>query len=805
MTRLLSDLKHGLRVLLRTPLFTFCTIAALAIGIGSTTALFSVVHALLIRPLPYQNAESLVVMWEHNLPRNRPRNVISPANFLQWRERSRSFASLAAFSQNRVTMTGGGEPEELATIVVTANMFDVLGVGPMLGRGFAAGEDADGAPRTMVLSHATWLRQFGGDASAIGRRVTINGEPMTIVGVMPRSFEIFGLPADVYMPYRNIFGGSRPLGRSLIGIGRLKPGVTRDQAQAEMEAVMASLTREWPDFNTGWTINLVPLREQLVGDVRLAVLVLFGAVGAVLLIACGNIGSLMLTRASARRRELAIRSALGAGTGRLLTQLISESLMLSLAGGALGVLLASWILGSLTASVGSRLPIPLLSQVSIDPNVMAFAGLVTILTTIVCGLAPALGATGGSVVAALRDGAPTVSGSRRGRLVRQSFVTVEIALALTVLCGAGLLGRSLMQLQNVNPGFTAESALALRVSLPQRSYPDSNAQHAFYTRVIDGLRALPQVTAVGGTSFLPLAGVGPGTSFWRADAPQPPPNERPVVDARPVTAGYFTAMNIPVLAGRDVSEGDTPDKHPVAVIHETFARQIYPGDNPIGRTFILNLGNDQPHEIIGVVGDVKLTTVEGEIRPTAYLSSRQYAFGLMTFVVRTTGDPARLAPSAVRVIRDIDALLPVSSARPLEEVFAESIARPRLTAIAMSVFAAAALLLAALGVYGIVAYSVSQRAREFGIRVALGARPGQIISMVVGQNLRIVALGLGAGVLTAIPATRLLRGLLFQVGPNDPATFVAIGVMLAGVAIVASYLPARRGTQVDPAVTLKAD
>jgi putative ABC transport system permease protein len=323
--------------------------------------------------------------------------------------------------------------------------------------------------------------------------------------------------------------------------------------------------------------------------------------------------------------------------------------------------------------------------------------------------------------------------------------------------------------------------------------------------VIDGLRALPQVTAVGGTSFLPLAGIGPATSFWRADAPQPAPNERPVADARPVTAGYFNAMNIPLLAGRDVNDADTSDKDPVAVINETFARQIYPGDNPIGRKFILSLGNAKPHEIIGVVGDVKLATLEGDVRPTAYLSSRQYAFGLMTFVVRTTGDPARLGPAAVTVIRQIDPLLPVSAVRPLDQVFAESIARPRLTAVAMSVFAGAALLLAALGVYGIVAYSVSQRSREFGIRVALGARPAEIITMVVGQNLRIVALGLILGVITAIPATRLLRGLLYQVGPNDPTTFIAIGGMLAAVAIVASYLPARRGTQVDPVVTLKAE
>jgi putative ABC transport system permease protein len=357
----------------------------------------------------------------------------------------------------------------------------------------------------------------------------------------------------------------------------------------------------------------------------------------------------------------------------------------------------------------------------------------------------------------------------------------------------------------VNPGFQPDSALSLRVTLPQRRYTDSDAQHTFHMRTIAGLKALPGTRAVGGTSFLPLAGIGPATSFWRADQPQPAPNDRPVADARPVTAGYFTAMGIPLLAGRDVNENDTADRPPVAVINESFARQIYPGDNPIGRQFILNLGNDQPHEIIGVAGDVKLVSLDGEIRPTAYLSSRQYAFGIMTYVVRTDSDPAAIAPAAVRVIREIDPLLPVSAVRPLDEVFAESIARPRLTTSAMSIFAGAALLLAALGVYGIVAYSVAQRSREFGIRVALGAKPAQIIRMVVGQNLRIVVMGVMLGIAVAIPATRMLRGLLFNVPPNDPATFIAIGVMLSAVAIVASYLPARRGTRIDPVVTLKSE
>ena len=805
MSSVLSDLRHGLRVLLRTPLFTICTIAALAIGIGATTALFSVVHALLVKPLPYADAEQLVVIWEHNLPRNRPRNVVSPANFLTWKERSRSFDKMAAFTQNRVTLTGAGEPQEMATIVVAADLLDLLGATPMLGRAFAPGEDQEGASRTLILSHASWLRLFGGNPNVIGSQAVINGEPVTVIGVMPRSFEVMGLPADVYMPFRLGPSARRFSGRSWVAVGRMKAGVTRDQAQAEMESVMAELRREQPDFNTGWTVNVVPLREQLVGDVRLAILVLFGAVAVVLLIACGNIGSLMLTRASGRRRELAIRSAVGAGTGRLLTQLVCESLMLSLAGGALGVLLATWLLSGLSSWVIARLPIPLLTQVSIDPIVLAFAAAVTVFTTMICGLAPALGATAGSLVAALRDGSPNFAGSARSSFMRKAFVIGEIALALTVFCGAGVLGRSLMQLQNVNPGFSADSALSLRVTLPQRSYAESNAQHIFHTRVIEGLRALPEVSAVGGTSFLPLAGVGPATSFWRADAPQPPPAERPVADARPVTVGYFSAMNIPLLAGRDVAESDTGDREPVAVINETFARQIYPGDNPIGRRFILNLGNDKPHEIIGVVGDVKLATLDGEIRPTAYLSSRQYAFGIMTYVVRTAGDPDRLAPAATRVIRGIDPLLPVSAVRALDDVFAESIARPRLTAIAMSIFALTALLLAALGVYGIVAYSVAQRTREFGIRVALGARPAQIVGMVVGQNLKIVAIGLVIGLVTAVPATRLLGGLLFQVGPNDPFTFAVIGALLALVALVASYLPARRGTTIDPVVTLKAE
>jgi putative ABC transport system permease protein len=806
MTTFLADLKHGVRVLVRSPLFTICTISALTLGIGSTTALFTVVNALLLKPLPYKDPHDLMVVWEHNIPRNRPRNVVSPANYLEWKVRNRSFERMAAFSQNRVTLTGDGEPAELSTIVVTADLLDLLGVLPVLGRGFREGEDQEGAARTMVLGQSLWVRRFGADPSVVGRTVTINGGPVTIIGVMPAGFEVLGQRAEVYIPFQQLYAQARRFtGRSIMTLARLRPGVTRDQAQAEMAGVMAELVREQPDFNTGWTVNVVPLRDQLVGDIRVAILALFAAVGAVLLIACGNIGSLMLSRASARRRELAIRSALGAGTGRILRQLLTETLLLSIVGGAAGLAFAWWMLTALVTWIQGRLPLPLLSQITLDGSVLAFAAGITVLTAIVCGLAPALGSTGESLVTALRDGAPTLAGSARGRAVRHLFVIGEIALAVTVLCGAGLLGRSLMQLQSVHPGFTPDSALSLRVTLPSRSYQNSDAQHQFHMRAIDGLKALPGVSAAGGISFLPLAGIGPATSFWRADAPPPPPSERPVADARPVTPGFFEAMGIQRLAGRDIAESDTEDRDPVAVINETFARQIYPGDNPIGRRFILNLGNTKPHEIVGVVGDVKLASLDGEVRATAYLSSRQYAFGIMSYVVRASGDAARLAPAATRIIHEIDPLLPVSAVRPLTDVFAESIALPRLTTMAMGVFAGVALLLAALGVYGVVAYSVSQRVREFGIRMALGARPGEIVGMVVRQTLMLIGLGLVAGIVAAVPATRLMRGMLYQIGPNDPITFVSIGALLAGVGCLAAYLPAKLGTQLDPVATLRAD
>jgi putative ABC transport system permease protein len=803
MTTLLADLKHGVRVLVHSPLFTLCTIAALAIGIGSTTTLFSVVNALLMKPLPYRDADELVMMWEHSIRLNRPRNVTSTANYLEWKKRSRSFVGIGALTLDRVTLTGSGEPAELATIVVTADLFDVLGVPPLLGRSFVQGEDQDGAARTMMLSHGFWTRRFGADPSVVGRTLAINGEPVVVIGVMPPGFEVIGQQAEIYVPFRLTFQARR--GRSIVGVGRMMPGLTRDQAQAELAGIHANLAREFPEANTGWTVNLVPLREQLVGDLRVTLLALFAAVGAVLLIACANIGSLMLSRASSRQRELAIRSALGASTTRILRQLVTESLLLSIAGGAVGIALAAWTLNAMVTWIQGQLPLPLLSQVTLDPVVLAFATAVTILTAILCGLAPALGSTGESLVATLRDGARSLAGTARGRLLRQLFVTSEIAIAVTVLCGAGLLARSLLQLQSVNPGFAPNGALSLRVSLPSRSYQNSDAQNQFHLRAIEGFRSLPSVDAVGGISFLPLAGLGPATSFWRADAPPPPPAERPVADGRPVTPGFFEAMGIPLLAGRDIAESDSPDRDPVAVINETFARRIYPGDNPIGRRFILNFGNDKPHDIIGIVGDVKLVALDGEIRPTVYLSSRQYAFGLMTYVIRGSGDPERLSASAVRVIHDIDPLLPVSSVRPLTEVFADSIALPRLTTTSMMVFAGVALLLAALGVYGVVAYSVSQRVREFGIRLALGARPAEIVGMVVRQNLTLVMIGLIVGIAAAVPATRLMRGMLYQVGPNDPITFVSIGALLAAVGCLAAYLPAKRGTRLDPVTTLRAE
>lgn len=799
-----GDLRYALRLLGRAPVFTISTILVVALGIGATTAVFSLVYAVLLKPLPYANAERLVVVWENNVVRNRPTNVINGANFLAWKERNRTFEDMAIFSPTRVNLTGSGEPEELDAMVVSANLLTMVGARPVTGRVFSTGEDVEGAAGVALISDGLWARRFGRRDDILGQVVTLSDQPTTIVGVLPSTFEVLGQRADVWRPL--VLTGPTRLfrGRGFLAMGLLAPGVTRDQAQADMESVAEGLVREQPDFNAGWSVNVVPLRTQLTTDIRPALLVLMGAVVAVLMIACANLANLLLARASTRAREMAVRSALGAGTTRLSRQLLTEVGVLIAAGGAAGLLLASWLQTLIVTTARAQAPVPLLGEVSLDGVVVGFAAGATALTALLCGLAPLWTLRHASLVTALRDGGRGTTEAGHGRL-RSGLVVIEVTLAVALLAGAGLLVRSVLALQAVDPGFDASRVLTMQVIRSAASPADAPRVARFHQDVVDRLRTIPGVTHAAGTVFLPLAGMGSATSFWMADRPEPSAADRPVADIRPVTPGYFQAMGIAMLAGRDFEAGDTPERPLVAVVNETFARRFSTGDNPMGRRLTYSWDKPTTVEIVGVVEDVRLTTLDGEVRATVYLPNAQRTIPMMTYVMRTEGDPVSLAGPAVAAVRGIAPDQPVSQVRPLGEVVRRSLARPRIASTALLAFAAVALLLATIGVYGVIAYGVSQRWTEFGVRLALGASPGALRRMVIRRGVTLVMLGLLFGLAAAFPLSRALESQLFGVRPFDWPTYGLVAALMAIVGLTASWIPALRATRVDPVAALRAD
>ncbi len=805
MSTLLSDVRHGVRVLARTPIFTVSSVLVLALGIGATTAVFGLLSALLFSPLPYANAERLVMIWEHNTVRNRPRNVINVGNFLSWRERSSSFEDMAIFTTATPNLTGLGEPEQLDGINASANLLRMLGVRPVIGRLFDPGEDEPDRPRTAIISEGLWRRRLGAQTDVLGKTLMLSDQPTTIIGVLPSSFELAGLRSDVWRPLlinraENLFQG-----RGALAIGLLKNGVTRDQAQPEMESVAAAIRVEQPVFNAGWTVNLVPLREQLTGDIRPALLTLFGAVVAVLLIACANLVSLLLARATARHHELALRAALGAGTRRLVAQLLTETTLLVVVGGVLGLLVARGLQELFVRTAAAQSPIPLLGQVRMDSAVVLFAVVATGVTALLCGLMPALTARSASLTSTLRESGRGISSGGHGR-VRAVLVAAEVAAAVVLLANAGLLVRSFLALQDVNPGFNPSRVLTLRVNRPTGGTPEGAVRAVrFHETAVERLRLLPGVQAAGGTVFVPLAGLGSGTSYWLEDRPQPSPADRPVADIRPITSGYFQAVGIPLLLGRDFAEGDAPDRPLVAIVNETFVRQYYPGDSPLGKRLTYNWGEPVTGvEIVGVVGDVKLVTLDGQVRATIYMPNKQMALGSMAYVLRTAGAPTSVASAAIATIRELDPNQPIADVRTLDEVVSRSLARPRITSTAIGGFALVALLLAIIGVYGVVAYSVSQRLPEFGVRLALGAQPGDVLRLVLRQGMTLVIIGIVIGLALTVPLSTVLRSQLFGIQPGDPITLVATALVLIIVALIACYVPARRSSVVDPVETLRA-
>ncbi|MET0212802.1 MAG: ABC transporter permease, partial [Vicinamibacterales bacterium] len=698
----LQDLRYGARLLVRSPGFSLVAIIALAIGIGANTAIFSVIYTLLLQRLPYRDADRLAIVWEHNTVRDRKSNVVGPANFIHWREMNQVFEDLAAVTITySVTATGNGDPEELQAQSISAELFQILGVAPALGRGFTAAENVPGT-RSVVISDRLWRRRFGGDPEILERPMISQGTPFTVVGVMPPGFSFLDKSVDVWLPIGFTAQSRTPRGRSLLVVGRLKPGVTATRAQLDMTRVSANLTEMFPAFNTGWTSRVVLIREQLTGDIRPALIVLGAAVAFVLLIACANVANLLLARATARQRELAVRAALGAGRARLVRQLLAESLVLSGIGGFCGLLLAWWALRFLRAVVAERLPIQRLEMVGIDPYVLLFTLAASLVCGLVFGAVPALTASGSTLTDSLKDGGRTGSGSR-GKRTRSAFVIVEVALALVLLVGAGLLLRSFVRLLDRSPGFDASRTITMRISLPQARYGGDGQRAQFLDRFFQQVDALPGVQASGAISFLPLTGLGAATSMQIVGQPVPPQGQEPVTDVRVITHGYLKTMGVPLLKGRLFNEQDAFDAKGRVVINETMALKHWPGEDPIGKRVRI-AWDSLEDEVIGVVGDVRHAGLDGEIRPMTDWPYARNPYGTMTVTVRTAADPNRIVTSIAGLVRQLDPELALANVKTMDEVVSDSVAQRRLTMLLLTIFAGAALLLAAVGIYGVIAY-----------------------------------------------------------------------------------------------------
>ena len=805
----LRDLRFAVRSLRKSPGFTAVTIATLALGIGANTAIFTIVHAVMLARLPFQEPDRVVVVWETNVQRPGRSNVVGPANFLRWQARATVFRSMSAFYDFRTSLTGSGEPEELVAQAVTPDFFATLGVSPLLGRTFTPDEGPDGRDSVAILSHALWQRRFGGDPEVVGRSIVLNRRPFTVIGVMPAGVGLFlkngslvGKPPELWEPFAFRPEQSQPQGRYMSAIARLRPDVPLEQAQAQMTAIASALTAEWPQFDTGWGIRLVPIHDELAGEMRPVLLVLFGAVVFVLLIACANVASLLLARGTTRVREIAIRTALGASRTRVLLQLMTENLLLALCGGAFGLLLARWGVQLLLAL--SPATLTGLGHVRLSAPVLGFTACVSILTALLCGLAPALAGSRTEVQESLKEGSRQGTSTGRARRLRKAFVVSEVALAVVLLVGAGLMLKSLRTLGRVDPGFRRQGILTARVNLPSSRYKEDPEVMRFYEQAVDRIGALPGVRAAGAVSFLPFAGLAAATDLVIEGEPTPPHGQEPTTEVRVCDNGYFPAMGIPLRRGRIFTDPEQRRSGNVVIVSEAFARTYFPGKEALGRRISVEMADTNPFmEIIGIVGDIKHADLSTEVRPMTYYPVPQLVYNGMTLTVRTEGDPAALAPMVQRVIRSIDKDQPLSDIRTMDQWVSASMAKERFSSFLLVLFAALALLLAAIGIYGVMSYVVGQRTTEFGIRAALGAEASDIRGLILGDGARIVAAGLAIGAPLALLLSQALTKLLYQTRGADPATFAVVLCVLAGVALLASYLPARRAARMAPVEALR--
>ena len=802
---MLRDLRFAFRRLLRVPGFTAAAVICLALGIGANTAIFTVINAVLLRPLPFAEPERLVGVWEANSLRRSERNTVAPANYLDWLSDNTVFSAMSAVQDISASLTGSGQPEEVPVQRATASLFPLLGLAPALGRGFSEADDAPGAPEVAILSHQLWVRRYGADPAVVGRAVRLDGKPLTVIGVMPAETQTIGIQPrpDLWIPLglNSAENYRETSGRFLRAAARLKPGVTLERAQAELRTIARRLETQYPDFNTHWSVNLVPLTEQVVGPVRRPLVLLGGVVLLVLLIACGNVANLQLAQATARRREIAVHAALGASSVALGRRLLAESILVAAAGGVLGVLLAWWCTDALSALAATS--IPRMEEVAVDPWVLAFTLVVSLAAGIGFGMVPAAHALRGDLTEDLKDGARGHSG--RGVATRNLLVAAQVAGSLVLLVGAGLLLKSFAHLQDVNLGFNPDRVLTARVSLVAGSF-DGDATHVrFFEELIERVRGLPGVRTVGAINWLPLSGQRSATRMTIEGEPAPPPGEEPGADVRAVDPEFFRAMEIPLLRGRAITASDRADATRAVVVSNEFVKRYLSSGDPLGRRIHMEWGDTLIGTVVGVAADIKHTGVDSATSPTVYWALPQFPQSFMTLVVRTTGDPAGLATAVVEQVRALDPEQPVADLKTYDEWLGGAVARRRFSMLLLGGFAGLALVLTVIGLYGATAYGVVQRTREFGIRLALGATGRDVLWGVLRSALLVVAGGIAAGIVGAAALSGVLSALLYEVSATDPEIFVAIAVLLLLVGAVAGYLPARRATKVDPMIAIRSE
>jgi putative ABC transport system permease protein len=805
-----QDIRFAFRQLRKSRAFAAVAILTLALGIGANTAVFSVADAVLLKPLRFDDPASLVMVWEKLPKYDVLRNTVAPVNFLDWQEQNRAFTGMAAFMDRPVNLTGAGLPEQVDVEEVSANFFSVLGVKPILGRGFVEAENQPGKSNAVVLSYSLWKSKFAGDPDIIGKSIELDGQANTVAGVTGPDFGLYisdfsftHRKAQLWKPLEVTTSWNDPtkLGRFLRVVARLKPGLSLSRAQAQMDVLAAHLAVRYPAFDLGWGVALVPLRDQLSGSFRPALLLLLGAVGLVLLIACANISSLLLSRATGRSREIAVRVALGASRGRIVRQLLAESLFLGLIGGTLGTLFAIWATRALLHSA----PATLLdfAEASVNWRILAFAASVTLLASLLAGLLPSFLASDSEAAHALPEGGRSSSAGRKSLFVRSVFVVAEISLALVLLAGSSLLIRSFYRLMSVDTGFQTTHLLSFQINLAGAKY-DDQARASFFAGLLDKIRGLPGVLSASADVTPPFTGVGAGTDFSIVGEPPLPAGESHGANVRVIERDYFRTMGIPLLSGRTFSEREFAQQSNMVIINKALADKYFAGKNPIGQKLIIDMKDENlPDEIIGVVGDVHLTDLASAPYPIAYWPYPEIRYPFMTVLVRTATPPLSLVGPIRQVLGQLDKDQPMANIATMDQLVGDSVARSRLTTLLLSCFAGLALALACIGIYGVMAYSVAQRMNEIGIRIALGAERADVLRLVLGQGIRLAVLGIVIGVVAALALARLMTTLLYGVSAADPLTFAGVAALLACVALLACYIPARRAMRVDPVNALR--